>query len=92
MSSSLYWFFAKASKQSDLSGPSGPLSASITIKEASDASVTVYRTKCERSQLCMCAFSSNKHTKLKSTKIYSKGVLVNHTKISTNENFPLYGT
>ena len=39
---SFYRFFAKASKQSDLSGPSGPLSTSITIKEASDASVTAY--------------------------------------------------
>ena len=35
--------------------------------------------KCERSQLRMRAISSSKHTKLKSTKIYSKGVLVNHT-------------
>ena len=34
-------FFAKALKRSDLSDPSGPLSASITTKEASDASVTV---------------------------------------------------
>ena len=56
---SFYRFFAKASKQSDLSGPSGPLSASIMIKEASDASVTIiilrYYTarKCERYQLCM---------------------------------------
>ena len=39
----------------------------------------------------MRAISRSKHTKLKNTKIYSKGVLVNHTKISTNENFPLYG-
>ena len=46
--------------------------------------------KYERSQLRMRAISRSKHTKLKSTKIYSKGVLVNHTKISTNENFPLY--
>ena len=46
--------------------------------------------KCERSQLRMRAISSRKHTKLKNTKIYSKGVLVNHTKISTNENIPLY--
>ena len=37
---SLDRFFAKALKRSDLSDPSGPLSASITIKEAS---VTVYR-------------------------------------------------
>ena len=83
-----YRFFAKASKWSDLSGHSGPLSASIsptTIKEASDASVTYYRLR-------MRAISRSKHTKLKNTKIYSKGVLVNHTKISTNENFPLYGT
>ena len=85
---SLYRFFAKASKLSDLSDPSGPLSAS---KEASDASVTVYRTKCERYQLRMRAISRSKHTKFKNTKIYSNGVLVNHTKISTNENFPLYG-
>ena len=47
--------------------------------------------KCEHYQLRMRAISHSKHTKLKSTKIYSKGVLVNHTKISTNENFPLYG-
>ena len=39
----------------------------------------------------MCTISHSKHTKLKNTKIYSKGILVNHTKISTNENFPLYG-
>ena len=48
--------------------------------------------KCERYQLCMRAISRSKHTKLKNTKIYSKGVLVNHTKISTNENIPLYGS
>ena len=49
--------------------------------------------KCERYQLHMRAISRSKHTKLKkNTKIYSKGVLVNHTKISTNENFPLYST
>ena len=42
-------------------------------------------------QLRMRAISRSKHTKLKNMKIYSKGVLVNHTKISTNENFPLYG-
>ena len=50
---SLYQFFAKASKRSDLSDASGPLSASIMIKEASDASITIYRTKCERYQLHM---------------------------------------
>ena len=60
---SLYQFFAKASKWSDLSDPSGPLSASITIKEASDASIAVYRTKCEHYQLCMRAISRSKHTK-----------------------------
>ena len=47
--------------------------------------------KYERYQLRMRTISRSKHTKLKSTKIYSKGVLVNHTKISTNESFPLYG-
>ena len=47
--------------------------------------------KCERYQLRMRAISRSKHTKLKNTKIYSKGVLVNHTKSSTNENFLLYG-
>ena len=31
------------------------------------------------------------HAKFKTTKIYSQGILVNHTKICTNENFPLYG-
>ena len=41
--------------------------------------------KYERYQLRM-------RMKLKSTKIYSKGVLVNYTKISINENFPLYGS
>ena len=45
--------------------------------------------KCERYQLRMRAISRSKHTKLKNTKIYSKGVLANHMKISTNENFPL---
>jgi hypothetical protein len=40
----------------------------------------------------MRTISHCKHTKLKHTKIYSKGALFNHTKISTNENFPLYGT
>jgi hypothetical protein len=43
-------------------------------------------------QLRMRVISHCKHTKLKNTKIYSKGALVNHTKISTNENFPLYGS
>ena len=38
----------------------------------------------------MSTISHSKHTKSKTTKIYSKGVLVNHTKISINENFPLY--
>ena len=37
----------------------------------------------------MRAISHSKHTKLKN---YSKGVLINHTKISTNENFPLYSS
>ena len=46
--------------------------------------------KCERHQLRMRAISCRKHMKLKNTKFYSKGVLVNHTKISTNKNFPLY--
>ena len=43
---------------------------------------------------CACAQSptASIYTKLKNTKIYSKGILVNHTKISTNENFPLYGS
>ena len=44
---SLYQFFAKVSKRSDLPDPSGLLSTSIssaTIKEASVASVIVYRT------------------------------------------------
>ena len=40
----------------------------------------------------MREISRSKHTKLKNTKIYSKGVLAGHTKISTNENFPLYGS
>ena len=41
---------------------------------------------------CACTQSpTTKRMKLKNTKIYSKGVLVNHMKISTNENFPLYG-
>ena len=40
----------------------------------------------------MHTISHSKHTKLKNTKIYSKGILVNHTKISTNEIFPLYGS
>ena len=31
------------------------------------------------------------HAKFKTTKIYSQGILVNYTKICTNENFPLYG-
>ena len=30
------------------------------------------------------------HAKFKTTKIYSQGILVNYTKICTNENFPLY--
>ena len=47
--------------------------------------------KYECYQLHIRTISCSKHTKLKNTKIYSKGVLVNHTKISTNENFPLYG-
>ena len=47
--------------------------------------------KCERYQLRMRAIFHSKHTKLKYTKIYSKGVLASHTKISTDENFPLYG-
>ena len=47
---SLYQFFAKKSKQSDLPDPSGPLSASIspaTIKEANDATVTVCSIVCD---------------------------------------------
>jgi hypothetical protein len=40
-------------------------------------------------QLRTRAISHCKHTKLK---IYSKGALVSHTKISTNKNFPLYST
>ena len=31
------------------------------------------------------------HAKFKTTTIYSQGILVNYTKICTNENFPLYG-
>ena len=93
---SLYRLFAKASKPaSDVPNPSGPLSASIspaTIKEASVAIALPYTArKCENYQLRMRTISSRRHTKLKNTKFYSKGVLVNHTKISTNENFPLYG-
>ena len=41
---SLYHFFARASKQSDLADPSGPLSASLSpavIKEASEAVSTM---------------------------------------------------
>ena len=54
--------------------------------------LTLLYTACkrERYQLRMRAISRSKHTKLKNTKIYSKGVLVNHMKISTNKNFPLY--
>ena len=48
--------------------------------------------KCERYQLHMRKISRSKHMKFKKSKIYSKGVLVNYTKISTNENFSLYGT
>ena len=45
--------------------------------------------KCERYQLLrMHVISHSKHTKLN----YSKGVFINYTKISTNKNFPLYGT
>ena len=32
------------------------------------------------------------HAKFKTKKIYSQGILVNYTKICTNDNFPLYGT
>ena len=46
---------------------------------------------CKRYQLRMHAISRSKHTKFKNTKFYSKDVLVNHTKINTNENFPPYG-
>ena len=31
------------------------------------------------------------HAKFKTAKIYSQDILVNYTKICTNENFPLYG-
>ena len=48
--------------------------------------------KYEHYQLRMRAISRSKRTKLLSTKIYSKGILANHAKISTNENFPLYST
>ena len=58
------------------------------IKEASDASINyhILHISCERYQLHMRAISGSKYTK-----IYSKGVLVSHTKISINEIFPLYG-
>ena len=36
--------------------------------------------KCECYQLCMRAISRSKHTKLKN---YSKGVLINHTKLAS---------
>ena len=88
--------------QNDVPDTSGSLSASISlamypkyeatissakIKEADDA-VSVSTTR-----LHMCAIFHSKHTKLKTMKIYStcKGVSAKHTKISTNENFLLYG-
>ena len=46
--------------------------------------------KCECCQLHVRNFQQQEHTKLKTTKIYSKGGLVNHTKKSTNKNFSLY--
>ena len=39
---------------------------------------------------CACMRAVD-HAKFKTTKIYSQGILVNYTKICTNENFPLYG-
>ena len=88
---SLYWFFAKALKWSDFSDPSGPLSVWIAIKEGRQVMLALPYTahKCERYQLRMHTISRSKHTKLRNMKSYSKGILVNHTKISTNENFLL---
>ena len=40
----------------------------------------------------MCVRTCSRSCKFKTTKIYSQGILVNYTKICTNENFPLYGT
>ena len=85
---SLYRFFAKALKRSDLSDSSGPLLASITI---SDASFTVYRTKVRALPAAHARNLPQQAYEFKNTKIYSKGVLADHTKISTNKNFPLYG-
>ena len=39
---------------------------------------------------CACAHAVD-HAKFKTTKIYSQGILVDYSKICTNENFPLYG-
>ena len=41
-------------------------------------------------RVCACARAAE-HTKIKNTKFYSQGVLVNDTKNCINENFPLYG-
>ena len=67
------------SKQSDLPDLSGPLSTSTSpakIKEANHY---------------LGSSSSAQAYEIKNAIIYSKGALVNNTKISTNKNFPLYG-
>ena len=46
--------------------------------------------KISKPAACACAHAVD-HAKFKTTKIYSQGILVDYTKICTNENFPLYG-
>ena len=75
-------FFAKVSTQNDVPDSSGSLSASISpakIKETDDAAIVSTTT------LHMREIFHSKHMQLKTTKIYSKGVLVKHTKISTTK-------
>ena len=63
---SLYRFFAKASKRSDLSDPSGPLSAS---RKPVMLALSHTAHKCKRYQLRMHTISRSKQTKLKNAKI-----------------------
>ena len=72
--------FANTSKWSGLLDPNGLLSASISYAKPVRALPAAHERNLPQQE----------HTKLKSTKIYSKGDLVNHTNNSTNEIFSLY--
>ena len=82
-----WWLYVKESERSNLLVSVDRYQCRFALRKPMRLQVRVLPA------ICMRAISLSKHTKVKKYMYenLSKGVLVNGTKIGTNENFSLYG-